>query len=178
MNDQPLTEAEEAVARVLASGDWEAGVRNCDIGTREDVAQYARDIVAALFATAPCPTCSGPTRETTHMICMECGTDYASGPPQKIPANAFAVLRAGLDEVKRLRAENEVLGTEAANQCQDSAARTVRAEKDRDRFVALADKLADTLLALTARPRPQVRAEDRIRALRKLADSQKDGTQQ
>jgi hypothetical protein len=48
MSDQPLTEAEETVARILASGDWEAGVRNCDIGSRETVAQYSRDIVAAL----------------------------------------------------------------------------------------------------------------------------------
>lgn len=49
---RPLTEAEETVARILASGDWEAGVRYCDIGSREDVAQYARDIVAALTARA------------------------------------------------------------------------------------------------------------------------------
>lgn len=48
---------------------------------------------------------------------------------------------------------------------------------ERERITALADKLADVLLALTARPRPPVRADDRIRALRKLADSQKDGTQ-
>lgn len=26
---------------------------------------------------APCPTCSGPTRETVGMVCQTCGTDYA-----------------------------------------------------------------------------------------------------
>ena len=24
----------------------------------------------------PCPTCSGPTRETVGMVCQTCGTDY------------------------------------------------------------------------------------------------------
>lgn len=27
----------------------------------------------------PCPTCSGPTRETVGMVCQTCGTDYAAG---------------------------------------------------------------------------------------------------
>lgn len=25
----------------------------------------------------PCPTCSGPSRETVGMVCQTCGTDYA-----------------------------------------------------------------------------------------------------
>lgn len=29
---------------------------------------------------APCPTCSGPTRETVGMVCQTCGTDYAPQP--------------------------------------------------------------------------------------------------
>lgn len=32
---------------------------------------------------APCPTCSGPSRETVGMVCQTCGTDY--GPPLLIP---------------------------------------------------------------------------------------------
>lgn len=104
MNDQPLTEAEEAVARILAGGDWEAGIRYCDLGSREEIAQYARDIVAALVSI-PCSVCSGPTCETTHMICLECGTDYAAEPPQKLSDNALSVLRTSLDEVHRLRSE-------------------------------------------------------------------------
>lgn len=27
----------------------------------------------------PCPTCSGPARETVGMVCQTCGTDYAAG---------------------------------------------------------------------------------------------------
>jgi hypothetical protein len=26
--------------------------------------------------TAPCPTCTGPTRETTGLVCQTCGHDY------------------------------------------------------------------------------------------------------
>lgn len=29
-----------------------------------------------LETTAPCPTCSGPSRETVGMVCQTCGTDY------------------------------------------------------------------------------------------------------
>jgi hypothetical protein len=29
-------------------------------------------------ADAPCPTCSGPVRETVGMVCQSCGTDYAA----------------------------------------------------------------------------------------------------
>jgi hypothetical protein len=29
-------------------------------------------------ADAPCPTCSGPVRETVGMVCQTCGTDYAA----------------------------------------------------------------------------------------------------
>jgi hypothetical protein len=75
----------------------------------------SRDIVAALL---PCPVCSFPVRETSHMICMACGTDYAAKPPQKLSPNAFAVLLAYRDEVDRLRAESTAL---------TGALRTVRA---------------------------------------------------
>ena len=90
-------------------------------------------------------------------------------------AHRFAL--ALLAEVHRLRTAYEELGTEASDQCKAAAARTVHAEKERDRFAALADKLADVVLALTVRPRPPARADDRIRALRKLTGSQ-NGTQQ
>lgn len=26
----------------------------------------------------PCPTCTGPTRETVGMVCQTCGTDYSA----------------------------------------------------------------------------------------------------
>lgn len=29
-------------------------------------------------AEIPCPTCSGPIRETVGMVCQACGTDYAA----------------------------------------------------------------------------------------------------
>jgi hypothetical protein len=67
-----------------------------------------RDIVAAL-PPSPCPVCSFPVRETSHMICMACGTDYAAKPPQKLSRNAFAVLLAYRDEADRLRAESTAL---------------------------------------------------------------------
>lgn len=28
----------------------------------------------------PCPTCSGPIRQTVGMVCQTCGTDYAAEP--------------------------------------------------------------------------------------------------
>lgn len=28
----------------------------------------------------PCPTCSGPSRETVGMVCQTCGADYGSDP--------------------------------------------------------------------------------------------------
>lgn len=52
-----------------------------------------------------CPTCSGFSRETTHMICMTCGTDFTTEPPQKITTNALEVLRGAYAEVRRLQAE-------------------------------------------------------------------------
>jgi hypothetical protein len=64
-------------------------------------------VVEELVAEEACPTCSGPTRETSHMICMDCGTDYFADPPQKLSANALEVLRGYRAEVDRLRAEAE-----------------------------------------------------------------------
>lgn len=60
---------------------------------------------AQLGAGSTCPTCSGRSRETTHMICMECGTDYLAQPPQKLTANGLAVLLGYRAELHRLRAE-------------------------------------------------------------------------
>lgn len=57
----------------------------------------------------PCPKCWGPSRETTHMICLECGTDYLASPPQKLTENGLRVLCAGLEELARLREENAAL---------------------------------------------------------------------
>lgn len=31
----------------------------------------------AAVPETPCPTCSGPSRETVGMVCQTCGTDYA-----------------------------------------------------------------------------------------------------
>lgn len=45
----------------------------------------------------PCPTCQGPRRETTGMVCQTCGTDYAavSKPPH---SPNCGVLRCGTCE--------------------------------------------------------------------------------
>lgn len=43
----------------------------------------------------PCPTCSGPTRETVGMICQTCGTDYAPDPAM---AASVAVFSAAWEE--------------------------------------------------------------------------------
>jgi len=61
--------------------------------------------VQQLGAGSACLTCSGRTRETTHMICLECGTDYLAEPPQKLTENGLAVLLGYRAEVHRLRAE-------------------------------------------------------------------------
>lgn len=53
-----------------------------------------------------CPACTGRSRETTHMICMECGTDYTAEPPRRITPHGLEVLREALAEVKRLRARH------------------------------------------------------------------------
>jgi hypothetical protein len=37
----------------------------------------------------PCPTCSGPVRETVGMVCQTCGTDYSTSPPLHIQQNLF-----------------------------------------------------------------------------------------
>ena len=37
------------------------------------------DSESATVIKFPCPTCSGPSRETVGMVCQTCGTDY--GPP-------------------------------------------------------------------------------------------------
>lgn len=50
-----------------------------------------------------CPTCTGQTRETTHMICMDCGTDYTTDPTQRLTPHGLEVLREALAEVGRLR---------------------------------------------------------------------------
>jgi hypothetical protein len=72
-------------------------------------------VVEELMAENACPTCSWPTRETTHMICMDCGTDYLAAPPQKLSANAFEVLCGYRAEVHRLRAENKSMRENVAH---------------------------------------------------------------
>jgi hypothetical protein len=37
----------------------------------------------------PCPTCSGPVRETVGMVCQTCGTDYSTSPPLRIQPNLY-----------------------------------------------------------------------------------------
>jgi hypothetical protein len=50
----------------------------------------------------PCPTCMGPIRETTDMVCQTCGRDY--GPPaEPPPADAVPIVHAFLSD----RADNE-----------------------------------------------------------------------
>ena len=51
--------------------------------TPDDVRTLLTDILSLLEekpTTAPCPTCTGPIRETTNMICQTCGTDYSIAP--------------------------------------------------------------------------------------------------
>lgn len=43
------------------------------------------------MAEEPCPTCTGPTRETVGMICQTCGTDYSAPEP-----DAFRDPKGGL----------------------------------------------------------------------------------
>ena len=43
-------------------------------------------------APADCPTCSGPVRRTTNMVCPTCGTDYA---PETLTAAEQAELGRG-----------------------------------------------------------------------------------
>lgn len=35
------------------------------------------------MSDSPCPTCSGPSRETVGMVCQTCGTDYALESPNR-----------------------------------------------------------------------------------------------
>jgi hypothetical protein len=45
--------------------------------------------------TAPCPTCSGPIRETVGMVCQTCGTDYGATPaPESCQAIAERIAAA------------------------------------------------------------------------------------
>jgi hypothetical protein len=37
----------------------------------------------------PCPTCSGPVRETVGMVCQTCGTDYSTTPPLRIDPRLY-----------------------------------------------------------------------------------------
>lgn len=45
----------------------------------ERTARIFREYAAAALRGGPCPTCSGPVRETVGMVCQTCGTDYAGG---------------------------------------------------------------------------------------------------
>lgn len=93
-----------AEGRRQVTADWkrEWGIRYADgapVGAEESEAEARR--VAALWGwpyeavsrvvgqwetaeQAPCPTCSGPIRETVDMVCQTCGTDYA---PDSQPAD-------------------------------------------------------------------------------------------
>ena len=44
----------------------------------------------------PCPTCSGPSRETVRMACPTCGTDYGAGPLLYAPLRGNADLHVCL----------------------------------------------------------------------------------
>ena len=70
-------EAIVAEVRALADEAWEDGRHNPVFDTVD--AEHLRAILdAPKGATeSPCPTCSGPSRETVGMVCQTCGTDYA-----------------------------------------------------------------------------------------------------
>lgn len=38
----------------------------------------------------PCPTCSGPSRETVGMVCQTCGIDYAPHPAMAAAVEVFS----------------------------------------------------------------------------------------
>jgi hypothetical protein len=44
----------------------------------EDLRKAAWYVQREIDRRTPCPTCSGPIRETTNMVCQTCGTDYGS----------------------------------------------------------------------------------------------------
>lgn len=44
----------------------------------EETHVFRGDGRRAAWVPAPCPTCSGPVRETVGMVCQTCGTDYAA----------------------------------------------------------------------------------------------------
>lgn len=72
-----------------------------------------------MTSPTPCPTCSGPVRETVGMVCQTCGTDYGSqlGPIDAAlwqacadelpatPARALAVLEEVIASVNHLTDE-------------------------------------------------------------------------
>lgn len=42
----------------------------------------------------PCPTCTGPTRETVNLVCQTCGTDYGAPATAAVDALGNALSEA------------------------------------------------------------------------------------
>jgi DNA-binding CsgD family transcriptional regulator len=75
-----------AMDRVLRISERRAKLLGLDAATKVEAQVFApeTDEVRALaeeaarrLADDPCPTCTGPLRETVGMICQTCGTDYS-----------------------------------------------------------------------------------------------------
>lgn len=65
-------------------------------------AEVARPSFAAARWVEPCPTCSGPTRETVGMVCQTCGTDYGAtdeGMPLSVVVDRLREVADELDEL-------------------------------------------------------------------------------
>lgn len=47
----------------------------------------------------PCPTCTGPGRQTVGMVCPTCGTDYGTTAGDQLTAQLAEALHAGIPEL-------------------------------------------------------------------------------
>ena len=88
----------------------------------------------------PCPTCSGPSRETVGMVCQTCGTDY--GPPDDPVAFVCGGVsmsdddRAALADIARAAIRHEER-RRAALTLEERAAEDAHRERGRQRLAAI-----------------------------------------
>jgi hypothetical protein len=62
----------------------EPATHRAGIDEDEDDPEETGDVIRL-----PCPTCSGPVRETVGMVCQTCGTDYSTTPPLRIDPRLY-----------------------------------------------------------------------------------------
>jgi hypothetical protein len=62
----------------------EPATHRAGIDEDEDDPEETGDVIRL-----PCPTCSGPVRETVGMVCQTCGTDYSTSPPLRIDPSLY-----------------------------------------------------------------------------------------